>query len=133
MMMYDDFTNEDVGNVIMDADINPNNSAFNETSPEFRSFPSRRRKRKRNRNRNNPRVSRRKPGKSLKFIYLYPYIQYLLNNLFSLFLYCWRHRKTTIQCFHCKRIIICLIKDGNKDDYILVIFILDYMYKTALE
>ena len=61
MMMYDDFTNEDVGNVIMDADTNGNSSSFNEYNPELRSFPSRRRKRKRNKNKS--RFSRPRPGK----------------------------------------------------------------------
>ena len=70
MMMYDDFTNEDVGNVIMDADIDRNTTSFNENLPELRSIPSRRltKGRKRKRNRNKTRVPRRRPGRYLTFV-----------------------------------------------------------------
>ena len=70
MMMYDDFTNEDVGNVIMDANLDQNSTLFNEDVPELRSIPSRRltKGRKRKRNRNKTRMSRRRPGKYLTLI-----------------------------------------------------------------
>ena len=71
MMMYDDFTNEDVGNVIMDADYG--NNTLLDTDDEHAVFRSirperligRKNRRKRKRNKNKAGVSRRRPGKLL--------------------------------------------------------------------
>ena len=74
MMMYDDFTNEDVGNVIMDADYGNNTlldtdderAAFRSIRPQRLIRGKNRRKRKRNRNKTV--VSRRRPGKLIRDI-----------------------------------------------------------------
>ena len=69
MMLYDDFTNEDLGNVIMDAD-NDTTTQLDTGSDlaEFRSIRPKeitrgRRRRKRKRDRNQMVLSRRRPGK----------------------------------------------------------------------
>ena len=70
MMRYDDFTNEDVGNLIMDAD-DSNTTFFEEEDYDVASFRSirpqaligRRNRRKRKRNRNKLEPSHRRPSK----------------------------------------------------------------------
>ena len=86
MMMHDDFSNEDVGNIIMDADYTNNTPLDYEYDTDIASFRSFRNQgrlrgngmRKRKRNRNRPGNPRNRQGTQT---YFYIYIDCVIINI----------------------------------------------------